>query len=345
MASLRDQVGEILDNLCESTGIAEHVDGDFRVHLGDTPVWVRIYESPAAVSVFRAVAQEVPRSAELDELLHDHNAGYVVFRAFWEDDSVFLRADVPARPVVASLLQYVLETFDAEAKTLEMEMREWSGSGLAVPESSKCLADEAQSEAGSNRSSSASLSPDQGGDMIEGLAFKLTVTTNGESREFALGTRDIQAVVDVLPGNDPGFAGVFAAASVHPAAAVRASAARKECLPADAAMELANDPCATVRRAVVSSPFFRRLAKEEMILRMMEVDPEVAEAVADNLGRFEVANTDVLGEALLVHPDPNVRLRMAEGTCTSVKLLNKLCQDASPDVAIAARRVIQTRFR
>lgn len=181
--------------------------------------------------------------------------------------------------------------------------------------------------------------------MTECPTFSVTVTANDETSEFALGTDAVLGLVDSLCGDNPDFAGLFAAASTHPSARVRASAARKDCLPPDAAMELANDRCADVRRAVARHPMFRRLAGDDTILRMIASDPETAEIVAENLDRFERADIEAIGDALLKDADPMVRLRMAEGSCTPLKLLNRLCQDVAAEVAGAARLNLGTRQR
>jgi hypothetical protein len=180
--------------------------------------------------------------------------------------------------------------------------------------------------------------------MSNKLAFTLRVAIDDETQEFVLGSTDIRNVLDALPGNEPSFAGLYAAASSHAAASVRASAARKECLPADSAMELASDPCATVRREVVSNALFLRFAMDPLVLRMIASDPEVAEAIAENFSALQIANADAVGESLLNHPDPNVRLRLAEGTSTPINLLNKLRHDPAREVAHAAHQTLRARF-
>lgn len=152
----------------------------------------------------------------------------------------------------------------------------------------------------------------QGARMSEKLAFTLVVAIDNETQSFDLGLREVQSLIDALPGNEPSFAGVFAAASSHPAAPVRISAARKECLPADSEMELASDPCASVRRGIVSNVFFQRFAMNPLVLRMIASDPEVAAAVAENFNALQIASLEVVGEALLNHRDTSVRLRLAE---------------------------------
>jgi hypothetical protein len=181
--------------------------------------------------------------------------------------------------------------------------------------------------------------------MSNKLTFRLVKAINDETQEFDLGTAEIQSVVEALPGNEPSFAGLFAAASSHPKATVRISAASKECLPADSAMELASDPCATVRRTVVSNAFFQRFAMDSLVLRMIASDPEVAAEIAENLSALQITNADVVGESSLSHPDPSVRLKLAEGSNTPISLLNQLRHDSVREVAHAAHTALRSRFR
>ena len=122
---IQERVREILNALCEGTGVTETDNEDFEVLLDEFPIWVRTYETPPAITLYREIAQDVPRSWELSEKVHVENARYIVFRIIWEDDSVFLRADIPAEPICAGQLQHVLETFEAEAEALALDFPDW----------------------------------------------------------------------------------------------------------------------------------------------------------------------------------------------------------------------------
>jgi hypothetical protein len=45
----------LLTSRCEGAGVREQ-DGDIEVTLGETPFWVRVHESPAAIQVYREIA-------------------------------------------------------------------------------------------------------------------------------------------------------------------------------------------------------------------------------------------------------------------------------------------------
>jgi len=123
--TIQERVGEILNALCEGTGVTESDDEDFEVLLDDFPIWVRTYETPPAITLYRAIAEDVPCTRALSNKVHDENLRRIVFRIIWENGDVFLRADIPAEPVCAGQLQHVLETFDAEATALAVNLSDW----------------------------------------------------------------------------------------------------------------------------------------------------------------------------------------------------------------------------
>lgn len=126
--TLRDEVLAVLNALCEGSGVSEDSEGDFKVLLGEVPLWVRVLEDTAAVYVFSTVATDVPRSPDVDEFLHDLCKSYAVFRVLWEEEEIFLRADLLATPFVPGQLQRILEEFEGVAAEVAPVAREWSRS-------------------------------------------------------------------------------------------------------------------------------------------------------------------------------------------------------------------------
>jgi hypothetical protein len=178
--------------------------------------------------------------------------------------------------------------------------------------------------------------------MTPDIVFTLTVRVAGESQEFVLGTQQIEAVVGSA-SDTPEFAGLFSAAAQHPANSVRSIVASQDQLPGDAALELARDPSSNVRVRVAGSAVFRRFASEEAILKLIESDPEAAEAIAGYVERFENAEINTLCEALARHPDPTVRRALAWNSATPIKWVRKLRQDPTQDVAAGARSMMARR--
>lgn len=175
--------------------------------------------------------------------------------------------------------------------------------------------------------------------------FTLTITVGDESQGFVLGAVQVQSLLANGCMGSPEYAGVFAAAAHHPAAMVRLAAASQDLLPGDAALELATDPCAAVRDALVQNGIFRRVAPESMILALIESDPLVAETVAQCLALFENADINVLCDALRRHPDPTVRRALADNESTPLNWLKKLRGDTAKEVADAAREKLAVRSR
>lgn len=124
--TLHDGVLCTLNALCEKTGIFVDSDGEIEVSLGHIPVWVRVHESPGAISIYRRVVRNAPDLAELCEKLNDLNDRLVLFRVVWRDEKLFLRADLPAAPFSAEHLQVVLENFETEADALMAELEDGS---------------------------------------------------------------------------------------------------------------------------------------------------------------------------------------------------------------------------
>jgi len=181
--------------------------------------------------------------------------------------------------------------------------------------------------------------------MATELTFTLTVTAAGESQDFVLGARHVESLVSTSYGDTAEFAGLFAAAAQHPSASVRRSVAGMQHLPGDAAMALSKDPCAIVRRNVVQNQMFMRMAGDETVLALIASDPEAAEAVAFMVTQFENADSNVLCEALLQHPDPDVRRALGSNCSTPMKWLRKLRTDESKEVAAAALETLNNRSR
>jgi hypothetical protein len=126
---------------------------------------------------------------------------------------------------------------------------------------------------------------------------------------------------------------------------VRRSVAGSDNLPVEAALGLAEDPCASVRTQVASNDVFRQAAPEELVLRLIDSDPEVAESIANYVERYENADANVLCEALARHPDVVVRRTLASNSGTPVKWVRKLTNDPAHDVASAARQQLASRSR
>ena len=177
------------------------------------------------------------------------------------------------------------------------------------------------------------------------IDLTLTVTTATGTQTFTLGAAHFEAIVGTWQADNSSLAELFGIAAAHPSYSVRRSVAGSDHLPVEAALALAEDPCASVRSQVASNDLFRQAAPEELVLRLIDSDPEVAEAIANYVERFENADVNALCEALARHPDVVVRRTIASNGGTPVKWVRKLTSDPVPDVAGAARQQMSSRSR
>jgi len=126
MGCLRCEVKDCLDALCEGTGVLEADDGDFEVYLGSHPVWVRCDQRTRSVMLFRVLATGVSYEDALAAAINGFNARTTVFRSFFEDGCIVLRADLSGCPLTMIHLQDVLESFEEQAGALDRAISEES---------------------------------------------------------------------------------------------------------------------------------------------------------------------------------------------------------------------------
>lgn len=176
------------------------------------------------------------------------------------------------------------------------------------------------------------------------VVFTLMVKVAGESQEFALSTQQMESLISSA-GDSPEYAGLFSAAAQHSASSVRTIVASEELLPGDAALGLAQDPCAQVRAQLCRNRVFWRFASEETVLKLMGSDPLVADAIACNVEQFENADVNTLCDALVRHADPIVRRTLAWNSGTPLKWLKTLRADPMQEVAATASAMLTSRSR
>lgn len=173
--------------------------------------------------------------------------------------------------------------------------------------------------------------------------FSLKVTTgDGNTSELPISADVLADMFRSVP-DSPEMGWLFDFAARHPAMKVRCAVARYENLSPETVRLLADDTCSEIRRQLVSSPAFKRLADTEMVLHLATSDPAVAEELAEQLYDFTGCCIPQVEAYLCRHPDPSVRLFLAHNGEVSLRTLATLVDDADPGVAVAALR--QTRAR
>jgi hypothetical protein len=173
----------------------------------------------------------------------------------------------------------------------------------------------------------------------------LTVATAGGTESFAIDSSHLEFIVGGYRSDGAALSKLIGIAASHPSYAVRRAIAGSEQLPVDAAIALAEDPSMTVRLQLASNEVFRQAASEEVMLRFIASDPEVAEAVANYVEGYYNADVDDLCKTLASHLDVAVRRALAGNSGTPIRWVKKLTTDPVLDVANTAKRQLENRSR
>ena len=175
------------------------------------------------------------------------------------------------------------------------------------------------------------------------LEFKLVVTENdNEVLSKLLSYRQVEGIVFNAPDNKDS-ADMYAVAARHPASGVREAIASNQCLPESVVKALYADKSINVLRRLVWNARFKEMATLEQIEKLLGLDTEIAETIANNIQDFKGAGTEKLDELLVTHADPSVARNLASSYNTPEKLLKTLLTHADPGVAGAAKDLLSKR--
>ena len=183
------------------------------------------------------------------------------------------------------------------------------------------------------------------GEVMSGkLEFRLVVTENdNEVLSKLLSFDQVEAIVynahDIEDNAD-----MFGLAARHPASKVRAAVAWNHCLPESVVKALYADKSINVLRRLVWNARFKEMATLEQIEKLLGLDTEIAETIANNIQDFKGAGTEKLDELLVTHADPSVARSLASSYNTPEKLLKTLLTHADPGVAGAAKDLLSKRI-
>lgn len=169
--------------------------------------------------------------------------------------------------------------------------------------------------------------------MSNSLKFKIVISEKGdESFSAALSFEDVMSIVQNCP-DDAKHHEFFALAARHPASSVREAVACKDCLAEETVRELCKDSSISVLRNLVRSLGFRKYAPEEEVLRLLGLDSEIAQSVADNLESFQQLDASELASILAEHQDPSVVASVAGNYSAPKKIVKGLVGHPDPYVA------------
>lgn len=164
-----------------------------------------------------------------------------------------------------------------------------------------------------------------------------SMTIKFQDVEFCLNEASlIESICYSLP--EKGADDIIVALAEHPSSKVQSVLARRDAIPVEALMILAKSEKITVRRSLASSSSFRSWANTELLIEWSSVDEEFARLVGDSISDYESADLNELFAALVAHPDPDVRLALADTYGLPKGMRKKLLDDADNGVRLAAER-------
>ena len=128
----------------------------------------------------------------------------------------------------------------------------------------------------------------------------------------------------------------------HASSEVRERLAGISNLPADIVQRLADDSSLAVRRALLHQDSARKFLTEQQLLELAKLDVDCAEQIAVYINSFVLESAE-LGELLVTHPDPKVRVALTHSSLTPRKLLRRLLQDPDSEVRNNAASILRVR--
>lgn len=171
---------------------------------------------------------------------------------------------------------------------------------------------------------------------IDSPVFSLKVTTgDGNTSELPISADVLADMFRSVP-DSPEMGWLFDLAARHPSMKVRATVARYENLSPGTVQLLGADSSSEVRKQLVSSAAFKEHAGINILHRLAASDPILAMELAEHIDDFNPFCARMLETILGRHPDPSVRLIIAQNGRASASTVACLAKDPDPAVALAA---------
>ena len=173
--------------------------------------------------------------------------------------------------------------------------------------------------------------------MAKDLVFKLVVSNGGKEAYSA--NLSYEAVSSIASGfsDNSDSNDFFLLAAQHPASSVRENVAYKDQLSTEVVELLSKDNSIAVLRNLVRSSAFRSFATQELLEKLIQLDTEVAQSIANNVESFENGDVNKLSTLLANHEDPSVVVSLAQNYSTPKKILKTLSTHSDPYVASEAK--------
>lgn len=173
--------------------------------------------------------------------------------------------------------------------------------------------------------------------MSKDLLFKLVVSESGKEKytanlSYEAVSNIVSSFADNADSND-----FFILAAQHAASSVRENVAYKDNLSAEVVEILSKDSSIGVLRNLVRSSAFRENATQVELERLIKLDTEIAQSIANNVDGFEQADTNKLAGLLATNEDPSVVASLAQNYSAPKKVLKTLVNHPDPYVASEAK--------
>lgn len=176
--------------------------------------------------------------------------------------------------------------------------------------------------------------------MDKQAQFKLVVSLQGETREYPLGHVALDRLTGALDTLKDAF--LWDAFAAHPSYEVRQMAAYQDFLSPALLDALAEDPVVAVRETVFCNESYCQRVSLDTLLRHIKTDDvAVVRQIVHSLSDYKAADTSTLADALAKHPDPTIRLALAESGNLDNGRIKKLAADRDVDTSLAARRALE----
>jgi hypothetical protein len=173
--------------------------------------------------------------------------------------------------------------------------------------------------------------------MSSECTYKLVVEQNGKQVVTKVLTyRMVGDITSSLDDNEENN-DFFEVAAHHPASSVREYVASKDNISTNVMETLSSDKSIAVLRNLVNTSCFRENATEEQIEKLVKLDIEIAESVANYISSFENADANKLALLLSESNDPSVLATLAGNSDTPKKILKVLSTHSEPEIASQAK--------
>lgn len=169
--------------------------------------------------------------------------------------------------------------------------------------------------------------------------IKFTVHASDDGKEVFTAPLSYEALANII-SNYPDHEDsndLFLLAARNPATIVRENVANKYHLSAEVVEILAKDRSVPVLRNLVRLSVFREQATHETLEKLIKLDIEIAQSIANNVELFQEADVVKLANLLAAHEDPSVAASLADNYNTPKKILKILLTHPDPYVANVAK--------